>query len=99
MASAVAVAREHYPRLLTPFILKDKYLSIDFIDRIDMPLLVIHGGRDAIIPPRMGQELVDRAAEPKKLVVIEGAGHNDLNMFAAGSIARDFIESLTPSLP
>lgn len=99
MSSAVSVAREHYPLLVASFFLSDRFRSDEYIDRIDMPLLVIHGGRDAIIPLRMGQELVDRADEPKKLVVIEGAGHNDLNMFAAGSIARDFIESLTPSLP
>ena len=94
MSSATDVARVHYPLLVASFFLSDSFRSDEHIERIDMPLLVIHGSRDAIIPLRLGQELVDQAIEPKKLVVLEGAGHNDLSMFAAGSIAREFIESL-----
>jgi hypothetical protein len=94
MSSAVAVAREHYALLVATFFLRDSYRSEDYIDRIDMPLLVIHGEKDAIIPLGLGRELVERAVEPKKLVVIEGAGHNNLSEYSAGRIAREFIESL-----
>lgn len=94
MSSAVDVARAHYPLLLASFFLKDRFQSVDHIDRIDMPLLVIHGDKDAIIPLRFGQELVDWALEPKTLAVIEGAGHNNLSEYSTGRIARDFIESL-----
>lgn len=94
MSSAVAVAREHYPLLVAAFFLRDSYRSEDYIERIDMPLLVIHGKMDAIIPLRLGQELVDRATEPKKLVVIEGAGHNNLSDYSTRRIVREFIESL-----
>ena len=94
MSSAVDVAREHYPLLVAAFFLRDSYRSEDYIDRIDMPLLVIHGEKDAIIPPGLGRKLVERAAEPKKLVVIEGAGHNNLSEHSTARIAREFIESL-----
>jgi len=42
MSSAIEVAREHYPWLLVSLLIKDTFQSIDYIDRIDMPLLVMH---------------------------------------------------------
>ena len=94
MSSATDVARVHYPFLVASFFLRDSFQSVEHIGRIDMPLLVIHGEKDTIIPLQLGEKLVEHAAEPKKLVVIDGAGHNDLSMYATGSIAREFIESL-----
>ena len=37
---------------------------------------------------------VEHAAEPKELVVFEGAGHNNLNQYPTDEIAQDFIASL-----
>ena len=59
-----------------------------------MPLLVIHGEKDTIIPLQLGEKLVEHAVEPKKLVVIEGAGHNNLSRYSTMSVASGFIESL-----
>lgn len=94
MSSATDVARVHYPLLVASFFLRDSFESVDHIGRIDMPLLVIHGEQDKIIPLPLGQKLVEHAAEPKKLVVIEGAGHNNLSKYSTMSVAREFIESL-----
>jgi len=94
MSSATDVARVHYPLLVASFFLRDSFQSVEHIRRIDMPLLVIHGEKDTIIPLQLGEKLVEHAVEPKKLVVIEGAGHNNLSQYATGRIAREFIESL-----
>jgi len=40
-----------------------------------IPLLIIHGDRDPIVPPQHGQRLYDLAREPKQLWVIPGGGH------------------------
>lgn len=32
-----------------------------------------------VIPTSQGRKLFDAAPEPKRLVVVEGAGHNDLS--------------------
>jgi alpha-beta hydrolase superfamily lysophospholipase len=46
---------------------------------IHIPTLVIHGRSDVLIPAADGQELYRRsAAADKRLVLIPGAGHNDL---------------------
>ena len=51
------------------------------MERIATHTLVIHGQADALIPASDGQELHRRCAAPdKRLVLIPGAGHNDLMM-------------------
>lgn len=46
---------------------------------IHLPLLVIHGQRDTLIPPENGQALYDASPSAHKTIVtIPGAGHNDL---------------------
>ena len=46
---------------------------------VSIPTLIIHGQNDVLIPATDGQELYRScAAEDKRLVLIPGAGHNDL---------------------
>ncbi len=39
------------------------------------PLLLIHGTADVILPPRCSELIYERAAEPKRLMLFEGADH------------------------
>jgi pimeloyl-ACP methyl ester carboxylesterase len=39
------------------------------------PLLLIHGERDGVIPPDIAKTIYEWAFEPKRLVMLEGAGH------------------------
>lgn len=51
---------------------------------IDLPLLVIHGAVDTLIPVIHGRDLYDASPSPHKaLLIIEGAGHN--NLLVAGT--------------
>lgn len=45
---------------------------------IRLPLLIIHGGGDSLVPPSEARALFEAAGGPKRLVIIPGAGHNDL---------------------
>jgi fermentation-respiration switch protein FrsA (DUF1100 family) len=40
-----------------------------------IPLLLIHGDRDGIVPVNHSQRLYESAAEPKEIWVVRGAGH------------------------
>ena len=40
-----------------------------------MPLLLIHGERDAVVPPHHSRILYDAAAQPKELWLVPQAGH------------------------
>ena len=56
----------------------NRFPNIDRIANIDMPLLIIHGDADRIIPFSHGRKLFETAKEPKTLYTVEGAGHNNL---------------------
>jgi fermentation-respiration switch protein FrsA (DUF1100 family) len=58
------------------------------IANIRAPLLFFHGDRDEIIPLKLGRSLFEAAPEPKSLIEIPGAGHNDL-VATAGLSYRD----------
>jgi uncharacterized protein len=84
--SFVDVGRHHYPILPVRWLLRDRYPSLDRIARIGSPLLVIAGSSDTIIPPSQSRRLFDQAREPKRLVIIEGADHNDEALFAGPEV-------------
>ena len=48
---------------------------LDKLRRLDLPLLVVHGTEDTLVPPGMAQRLYDAARGPKRLVMVEGASH------------------------
>ncbi len=71
------VAAVHYPFLPARRLLLDRYPSIERIGSVRVPLLVIAGDRDDIVPEELSRRLYDAAGEPKRYVVVAGAGHND----------------------
>jgi fermentation-respiration switch protein FrsA (DUF1100 family) len=62
----------------------DAFNNSGKINQLNAPLLIIHGTRDEVIPFRLGRELFDQAPPPKEFVAVEGAGHNDISLAAAG---------------
>lgn len=76
-SSLAAIGRTHYPWLPVRWLLRDQFATIDHITRIDVPLLIIAGDADRIIPLSDTQRLYDAARPSKRLVIIEGADHND----------------------
>lgn len=80
ISSFADVAREAglFTRFLAQFN-HERFASIDKIARVHAPLLMIHGSRDTTIPPRVGKKLFDAANPPKQWLIIEGAGHSDVD--------------------
>jgi len=53
-----------------------KHDILDGCSRISpRPLLIIHGSEDPVVPVQHAHMLYDKAGEPKKLVMIDGADH------------------------
>lgn len=48
------------------------------VSRLDVPVAVAHGTRDRVVPHRMGLEVYQAAKKKGPLLVVEGAGHNDV---------------------
>lgn len=75
--SLADVGQLHYPFLPVRWLLRDRYPSLDRIAHVRAPLLVIAGAEDGIVPFENSEALYQAGAEPKWLVTIEGADHND----------------------
>ena len=58
-------AKIYYPYLPVKLLLKDRFDSINKIEMIDIPILIMHGEKDDVIPIFMGKELFDKANNPK----------------------------------
>lgn len=60
------------------FFVKKSLDPIDSVAQITpLPLLLIHGEEDELIPPRMSQELFEKAGNPKQLFLVPGMSHNE----------------------
>ncbi len=77
--SIEAMGKTHNPILYTLFgwAIDAAYDNLGKIDQIKTPLLIFHGEKDTICPPEMVRQLYAQAPEPKQLVWIADADHND----------------------
>jgi uncharacterized protein len=69
-------------KMIAPFMFdwrpKVPYDNLGKIDKVKVPVLIIHGEQDEIIPVAMGRRLFAAANPPKDLYIIPGAHHNDV---------------------
>jgi alpha-beta hydrolase superfamily lysophospholipase len=73
---------------LRPFVTQ-RFDSSRRIAQLHMPLLMLHGADDHLIPPALGRELFDEANEPKRFLLIEGGSHHDASALAASEIGAE----------
>ncbi|HDS1733723.1 alpha/beta hydrolase [Pseudomonas sp. BP8] len=75
------------------WLLSQKFDSIDKIKDVGMPVLLVHGQDDRYVPSRFSQQLFEAAQEPKTLLLVPGATHNN-SMRLAGQRYRQAIQAL-----
>lgn len=69
-----------YSRFLpTDWLLTQSFDSLSKVRSLRSPILLIHGTADRTVPTVMSQILYDAAPQPKQLVLIPGATHNDVS--------------------
>jgi hypothetical protein len=88
-ASLAEVGRRHYPLLPVSLLLRDRYDSASLAGRLTAPLLVVAGGRDRIVPAGHSRRLFAAAPQPKRLVVVDGADHNDHDLHAGPRVVGE----------
>jgi alpha-beta hydrolase superfamily lysophospholipase len=72
-----SVGQIHYPFLPVRALLKDRFPVAEYVARVAVPITVVYGTEDSIVPPEESRRSVVRARGPIRLVVVEGADHND----------------------
>lgn len=79
------------------FLVSDSYSPIRWIKKVSpVPLLIIHGERDPVVPVHHGQMLYDEALQPKKFWMSSTPGH--VTSFADERVREELVRYLTVEL-
>ncbi|MBK6982110.1 MAG: alpha/beta fold hydrolase [Betaproteobacteria bacterium] len=75
---------EHTAWRLLPvgLILTQEFDTLSKLSKLRLPLLIVHGTRDAIVPYEMGERLYAAAPGPKRFIKVEGGSHHNLSAVA-----------------
>lgn len=95
--SLVDIGASRYPMLPVHLLLSHRYETINVIGEVRMPLLVVHGEADRIVPVEMGRKVfaaATRAKEPKRIVTLPGAGHANHMRFGSFEAIAAFVNDV-----
>lgn len=90
--SALDIATASYWFLPVRLLMKDQFRSDERIGAVRVPLLILHGERDRVVPFTLGQRLYALANEPKRFVRFRDGGHVDLDAYGALEAVRAFLD-------
>lgn len=90
--SAFSVGQGHYPFLPVGLLLKDRFNSISKIKQFNVPLAVVHGTADRVVPFKHGKKLFAAANEPKQFFEFPGFDHNNLDAQAVSDKVLGFFQ-------
>jgi uncharacterized protein len=85
------VGAHHYPWLPVRALLRDRFPVVSHLAGSDVPVTVIYGDRDSVVPTALSARVADGAPTLAERLVLEGADHNDPVMFGsrvADAVAR-----------
>ncbi len=88
MADAAAF---HYPWVWARPFLKDRYDNAVHIRAVKLPILILHGEMDHIVPVAMGRKLAAIAGPAARLKTYPGGGHVNLDSYGAQTDIAAFI--------
>jgi fermentation-respiration switch protein FrsA (DUF1100 family) len=72
-----SLGRVHYPVLPVAWLLRDRYPLVEHLADVDVPVTVVYGTRDSIVPPEQSRAVAEAAPQLLRVVAVHGADHND----------------------
>jgi pimeloyl-ACP methyl ester carboxylesterase len=85
------VGAHHYPWLPVRLLLRDRFPVVEHVAASDVPVTVIYGDNDSVVPSALSARVADQAPSLVERVVLADADHNDAVMFGsrvAAAVAR-----------
>jgi pimeloyl-ACP methyl ester carboxylesterase len=85
------VGAHHYPWLPVRALLRDRFPVVEHLATSDVPVTVIYGDQDSVVPSELSARVADRAGSLAERLVLADADHNDPVMFGpqvAAAVAR-----------
>ena len=89
------MAAAAYPFLPLARLARTRYDNLAKIPSIEVPLLILHGTRDRIVPFVQSERLYEAAPHPKRFFAIPGADHNDTFLTGGGDYWAAWEDLLT----
>lgn len=89
--SAADIAAAAYPFVPVRLLMRDQFRSDERIAKVAVPVLVMHGEHDAVVPIRFGERLFALVRSPKRFVRFANGGHNNLDASGALEVGRAFV--------
>jgi uncharacterized protein len=74
--AVVDVAAAEYPIFPVRWLMKDRFDTFALVPQIKVPVLILHGTEDRIVPFQMGETLAHAFGKQAMFVPISGADHN-----------------------
>jgi pimeloyl-ACP methyl ester carboxylesterase len=90
------VAQTRFPFLPARLLMRNRFDSAGRIGRSTRPVLIVHGTKDVIVPFCLGQQLFEAAHQPRRLIVVPGAGHDDSVLAGFFPELRRFLDEYAP---
>ncbi len=89
-------AASRFPVLPVKQFMMDSFETDKIINKVNAPLLILHGGEDKVVPIEFGRKMFDLANEPKEMIEFKTAGHSGMFMMGAFSKIHDFLQRHVP---
>jgi fermentation-respiration switch protein FrsA (DUF1100 family) len=93
---AAATIGSWFASTIWPFVSRLHFDTSSIVASLDMPVSVAHGGRDYVVPSRMGEAVYGKARVKGEWLFIADAGHNDLQLKGGEKYWQWIAKSLEP---
>lgn len=97
--STAEVASLTYWYVPVSWLMLDQFRSLDIIQNVKAPVLILHGTDDRTIPFAFGERLYAAAPEPKRFVHIEGGSHSRNLEQGGKATVEDFLAAVETQRP
>lgn len=99
--SMAEVVERKVPFLPVELLLNQRFESLHKIGKLRIPLLLIHGTWDKLVPYQMSQRLFEAAPQPKILKLVANGEHNNTDVIASvecNQALNEFIQRYSGSV-
>jgi pimeloyl-ACP methyl ester carboxylesterase len=93
-----SVGSVHYPFLPVGLLLRDRFPLAEHVAGVDVPVAVVYGSRDSVVPPEQSRAVANTVPDPADVVEVPGADHNDPELVAGRvlvSVVADLADQVT----
>ena len=96
-SSIAEIGARRFPFMPVRWLLRHDFDNLALAREVRVPVLVVHGDADTIVPLRDAQRLVEALGDHGELVIAVGCGHNDVPFWRRGPFGPRIDEFLSKS--